>query len=45
VRQGEFTENPEPELAVVLNWLSPALTRIENALLAGPIMLALARRT
>lgn len=44
VRRGEFTHAPEPELAVVLNWLSPALTRIENALLAGPIAVALARR-
>jgi 2-polyprenyl-3-methyl-5-hydroxy-6-metoxy-1,4-benzoquinol methylase len=45
VRQDEFMENPEPELALVLNWLSPALTKVENALLAGPIMLALAKRT
>ena len=44
VRHGTFTESPEPELAVVLNWLSPALTRVENALLAGPIAVALARR-
>ena len=44
VRRGPFTERPEPELAVVLNWLSPVLTRVENALLAGPIAVALARR-
>ena len=44
VRHGAFTESPERELAVVLNWLSPALTHVENALLAGPIAVALARR-
>jgi 2-polyprenyl-3-methyl-5-hydroxy-6-metoxy-1,4-benzoquinol methylase len=44
VRRGEFTYAPEAELAVVLNWLSPAFTSIENALLAGPIAVALARR-
>ena len=32
------------DLDVVLNWLSPTLTRVENACVAGPIMLALARR-
>ena len=44
VRHGAITESPEPELAIVLNWLSPALTTVENALLAGPIAVALARR-
>ncbi|MCU1385426.1 MAG: Methyltransferase type 12 [Acidobacteria bacterium] len=44
VRHGEFTRNPEPSLGVILNWLSPALTRIENALQAGPIAFALARK-
>lgn len=44
VRRGEFTQSPEPELSVLLNWLSPALTRIENALLAGPITFAIAKR-
>jgi 2-polyprenyl-3-methyl-5-hydroxy-6-metoxy-1,4-benzoquinol methylase len=44
VQRGDFTQNPEPELSVFLNWLSPALTRIENAMLAGPIVVALARR-
>ncbi len=44
VRHGGLTHAPEAELAVVLNWLSPALTSIENALLAGPIAVALARR-
>jgi SAM-dependent methyltransferase len=44
VRRGEFMHAPEPDLAVVLNWLSPSLTMIENALLAGPIAVALARR-
>ena len=32
------------QLSVVLNWLSPALTRIENSCDAGPIMLAIARK-
>jgi SAM-dependent methyltransferase len=44
VRRGEFTQAPGPELSLILNWLSPALTRLENAFLAGPITLALARR-
>jgi hypothetical protein len=44
VREGEFRRSPEPELAVLLNWLSPALSRIENALRAGPIAFALATR-
>lgn len=44
LRNGEFMEAPDPELAVLLNWLSPALTRLENAWLAGPIIFALARR-
>lgn len=44
VRQGEFMQNPDAELSVMLNWLSPALTRLENSLLAGPIMVAMARR-
>lgn len=42
--RGEFTQSPEPELGVFLNWLSPALTRLENALLAGPIAFALAKK-
>ena len=44
VRRDEFRQKPEPELEVVLNWLSPALTRLENAFVAGPITIALARR-
>jgi len=44
VRRGEFTSPPEPALSLILNWLSPALTRLENACLAGPIILNLARR-
>lgn len=44
IGNGEFTQSPEPELAVLLNWLSPALTRLENACFAGPIILAIARR-
>lgn len=45
VERGDAVDSPGPELDVVLNWLSPALTRAENACAAGPIMLALARRT
>lgn len=45
VRQGDWTANPTPELSVLLNWLSPALTRLENSLDAGPIILACARKT
>ena len=44
VESGDFMRNPEPELAVILNWVSPALTAIENACLAGPIIVALAQR-
>lgn len=44
VRRGEFTSPPEPAISLILNWLSPALTRLENACLAGPIILNLARR-
>ena len=36
--------NDATELSVLLNWLSPALTRLENACTAGPILVALARR-
>jgi 2-polyprenyl-3-methyl-5-hydroxy-6-metoxy-1,4-benzoquinol methylase len=43
VRRGDQPDSPAPELSIVLNWLSPALTRLENACLAGPIVLALAR--
>ena len=42
--QGAIATVTEPGLDVILNWLSPALTRLENAWTAGPIMLALARR-
>jgi 2-polyprenyl-3-methyl-5-hydroxy-6-metoxy-1,4-benzoquinol methylase len=44
VRHGDTTDKTGPELSVLLNWLSPALTRVENACLAGPIIVALARR-
>lgn len=44
VIHGDAADAPGPELDVVLNWLSPTLTRVENACVAGPIMLALARR-
>lgn len=36
--------DPGPDLSVILNWLSPTLTRLENACLAGPILIALAKR-
>jgi SAM-dependent methyltransferase len=44
IRRGEFDRQPEGGLAILLNWLSPALTRLENALLAGSIALVVARR-
>jgi 2-polyprenyl-3-methyl-5-hydroxy-6-metoxy-1,4-benzoquinol methylase len=44
VRHSDFARNPEADLAVVLNWLSPAMTQLENALLGGPITIALAAR-
>ena len=44
VRRGHLAESPDRQMSVLLNWLSPALTRLENACLAGPIMTALARR-
>ena len=44
IRRGEFTQAPGAELSLILNWLSPALNRLENACLAGPIMMMLARR-
>jgi SAM-dependent methyltransferase len=44
VEHGDSEAAPGPELQVLLNWLSPALTRLENASAAGPIMLALAQR-
>ncbi len=45
VDRGDVVDPPGTELETVLNWLSPALTRVENACTAGPIMLALARRS
>ena len=33
------------DLTTLLNWLSPALTRLENAWAAGPIMIVFARRS
>lgn len=44
VRRGDTPDHPSPELSVLLNWLSPALTRLENACLAGPITIAIARK-
>lgn len=44
VERGDFEQQPGPDLALLLNWLSPALTRLENALMAGPILIAVARR-
>lgn len=44
VRRGDVSDQAGPELAVLLNWLSPALNRVENACVAGPILIALARR-
>lgn len=44
VRRGDAAEEVSAEISVLLNWLSPALTRLENACTAGPILVALARR-
>lgn len=44
VRHGDRADAPGTEEAVLLNWLSPTLTRFENACLAGPIMIAIARK-
>ena len=39
-----MSDQAGPDLSILLNWLSPALTRLENACLAGPILVAIARR-
>ena len=39
-----FTRPPDPELGIILNWISPALTAVENAWLGGPILISIARR-
>jgi len=44
IRRGEPATADDFEFPVLLNWMSPALTRLENACVAGPIMIALARR-
>jgi SAM-dependent methyltransferase len=44
-RRGEFMQSPGAELSLILNWLSPALTRLENACMAGPIQMVVSRRT
>jgi hypothetical protein len=44
VNRGEFDQQPEPSLSIVLNWLSPALTRLENAFRAGPILIAIGQK-
>lgn len=44
IRHGDASDEPDAESAVLLNWVSPALTRLENACTAGPILIALARR-
>ena len=44
IRRGDIERQPDGGFAILLNWLSPALTRLENALLAGPIALVVARR-
>ena len=41
---GAGNDAPGPELEVLLNWLSPALTMLENAASAGPILFVLAQR-
>lgn len=44
VRGAAIDRQPGPELSIILNWLSPSLTRLENAFLGGPIVLAVARK-
>jgi 2-polyprenyl-3-methyl-5-hydroxy-6-metoxy-1,4-benzoquinol methylase len=44
IRHGDIGRQPEGGFAILLNWLSPALTRLENAWLAGPIVVMVARR-
>jgi SAM-dependent methyltransferase len=44
IRHGDIQRQPEGGFGILLNWLSPALTRLENALLSGPILLTVARR-
>jgi len=39
-----FTESQQHRNSTILNWLSPTLTRLENACAAGPIILALAQK-
>lgn len=44
IAQGGRNDTPGPELEVLLNWLSPALTKVENAAAAGPILVVFAQR-
>ena len=44
ISQGVVNDAPGPELEVLLNWLSPTLTKLENAASAGPILFVLAQR-
>ena len=44
ISHGAVNDAPGPELEVLLNWLSPALTAIENAAAAGPILFVMAQR-
>jgi 2-polyprenyl-3-methyl-5-hydroxy-6-metoxy-1,4-benzoquinol methylase len=44
VARGTMSDQAGPDLSILLNWLSPALTRLENACIAGPILVAIARR-
>jgi 2-polyprenyl-3-methyl-5-hydroxy-6-metoxy-1,4-benzoquinol methylase len=45
IRQGQVADTVGSDWSVLLNWLSPALTRLENSLSAGPILIAVARKT
>lgn len=44
VRQGDTAEQIPAGMDILLNWLSPALTRLENVYTAGPIITAVARK-
>ena len=44
LRDDAFTRPPNPELGIILNWISPALTAVENAWWGGPILIGIARR-
>ena len=44
VQRGDAADPPPEAMDIVLNWLSPALTRLENVYTSGPIIRAVARK-